>query len=78
MTAMLENDLNGAIRNEKRILMRKPLVKEPDQDYQKIVKWFLRRNCEDVNMFRSMSNSKLWYLMLGILQFPLSKNSEFN
>jgi len=70
--------VNRAIRNEKRILIRKPLVKEPDQDYQKIVKWFLGKHCEDVNVFRSMSNSKLWYLMLGILQFPLSKSSAFN
>jgi len=75
---MLENDLNGAIRNEKIILMRKSLVKKPVQDYQKIVKWFLGKHCEDVNMLRSVSNSKLWYLLLGILQFPLSKSLAFN
>jgi hypothetical protein len=38
--------------------MRKPLVKEPVQDDQKIVKWFLGKHCEDLNVFRSMSNSK--------------------
>jgi len=75
---MLVSDLNGATRNEQRILMRKPLVKKPVQDDQKIAKWFLGKYCEDVNTFRSMSNSKLWYLMLGILQFPLSKSSAFN
>ena len=62
---MLESDLNGAIRNEQRILMRKPLVKGPVQDDQKIVKWFLGKHCEDVNMFRRMSSSKLWYLTLS-------------
>jgi hypothetical protein len=56
---MLGSDLNSTIKNEKRILLRKPLVKEPVQDYQKTVKWFLGKHCEDVNVFRSMSNSKL-------------------
>jgi len=39
---MLVSDLNGAIKKEKRILMRKPLVKEPDKDYQNTVKNIVR------------------------------------
>jgi len=75
---MLGSDLNGAIKKAKRILVRKPLVKEPDQDYQNTVKWFLGKHCEDVNMFRGMYTSKVWYLMSGILQFPLPKSSALN
>jgi len=67
-----------AIKKGKRILMRKPLVKEPDQDDQNTVKWFLGKHCEDVNVFRGMSISKVWYLMSGILQFPLPKSPALN